>query len=114
MRRQLIAFASGSPGATFDAGNTGKRYNCTLTGTAGPVAGDYSFTLGEGGVDSRVMEVVIDSNTAVASGDVALASVCLTGDTATNKRIQFRDKAGALVAPSGIVSVSFYRMPPLT
>lgn len=103
MRKTLVAFLAGSYAA--GAFTIVKGYNIA-NGGGSSVTGDAYVTLGEGGVDtgSMIAEIV----TLGAAGDLATPSLINVSDTV--KRVQFRDKAGSLVDPSGDVWLAFYRV----
>lgn len=109
MEAQLIGFVVfvGNAGAE----TISKSYNVAAGGAASGV-GDYYFTLGQGGAAASVCMAEIVPSNGAAAADITTPSIIHT--SATLKRIQFRDKAGALVdPPNAPIVVTFYRMPPL-
>lgn len=78
-----------------------RAYNCTLAENA---AGDYSLTVGQGGVDRHLCQIVVSAETAERA-----ATTIHTSDTV--KRIQFRDAAGALASSS--FNIEIKKLPPL-
>ncbi len=103
MEEKVVAFAhvtwanAGIPQAT-------RAYNCTVA--AGAVPEEINVTIGEGGADRTLCQIVAVANRA----GLASPSTIHTSDTV--KRIQFRDAAGALVAPL-TAYIEIKRLPPL-
>lgn len=106
MRKQLVAFISGA--AANGAFAADKRYNCTNAGGVG-AAGDYYFTLGEDGVPDSTLVMECSVGVGSAAADIATPSL-VPANSNTVKRVQFRDKGGALVDPALLVNLAFYRI----
>lgn len=107
MRKILVGFLVGSYAA--GAFSISKSYNVTDGGGVSGT-GDAFVTLGENGVDGNSMIPEVTCGSGAADTDVATPSVINVSDTV--KRIQWRDKGGALVDPPGDVTLAFYRVTP--
>ncbi len=100
MEEKVVAFMH----ATIDGEGTpipDRAYNCTLAVNG---VGDYTVTIGQGGVDRQLCQIVLTSETSTRN-----PSTIHTSDTA--KRIQFRDAAGALADSS--FNIEIKKLPPL-
>lgn len=103
MEEKIVAFAR----VTWtEAGVVAQSaYNCTVA-DAGSGVGDIDVTIGEGGVDRTLCQIVVTPDIVAASA----ATTIHTSDTV--KRIQFRDDSGALTTPDG-AWIEVKRLPPL-
>lgn len=100
MEEKVVAYMH----ATIDVEGTpvvDRAYNCTLAENA---AGDYTITVGQGGVDRQLCQIVLTAETAERA-----PTTIHTSDTA--KRIQFRDAGGAIAASS--FNLEIKKLPPL-
>lgn len=103
MEPKIVAYARvhwTEAGVVADA-----AYNCSVA-DAGSGVGDIDVTIGEGGVDRTLCQIVVTPDL----GDTTAASTIHTSDTV--KRIQFRADDGSLETPDG-AWIEIKRLPPL-
>ncbi len=107
MEQKVVAWGR----VTFDAEGgvvASRLYNCSVA-DVGAGVGDFNVTIGNGGVDRQLCQIKLRASSATAVG--ANGTTSHTSDTV--KRIQFRDAAGTLAAPTVAAYFEICKMPPL-